>query len=50
MNCDGCVRACTRILTKFDTVKEVKPDLEAQKIVVVGSADDEEMLEALKKW
>ncbi|KAL0584722.1 hypothetical protein ABG067_005460 [Albugo candida] len=50
MTCEGCSSACTRILTKIQGVSEVKCDMEEKIIEVNGTADPNEMLEALKKW
>ena len=50
MACGGCSGACTRILGKLDGVESVNPDLDAQTVTVVGTADPQLMLAKLQKW
>ena len=50
MACGGCSGACQRILGKIAGVEKVTPDLDAQTVTVVGSADPALMLTKLQKW
>ncbi|EQC33573.1 hypothetical protein SDRG_08680 [Saprolegnia diclina VS20] len=50
MTCGGCSSACERILVKIPGVKSVACDIEAQQVLVTGSADAQTMLAALLKW
>ena len=47
MACGGCSGACQRILGKIDGVQKVTPDLDAQTVTVVGTADPALMLTKL---
>ena len=52
MTCEGCAKACKRILNKIDGVSEVVTSVEDKLITVQHEevVDKAQLLAALKKW
>ena len=50
MTCGGCSGAVQRILGRVEGIDEVKTDIEAKRVIVVGTVDKDVVLEKLKPW
>lgn len=50
MTCNGCANAITRILSKNSNIKEIKPNVEAKELIVIGNVTSDEVMELLSPW
>merc|ERR1712087_206267 len=49
MMCDGCARAVKGVLSRVNGVDSIEVSWENNQVIVEGTADPNEMLEAIKK-
>ncbi|KAJ6793760.1 heavy metal-associated isoprenylated plant protein 5-like isoform X1 [Iris pallida] len=49
MDCNGCVQKIKKAIHTIDGVRDINVDIHQQKITVVGGADPELLVKAIKK-
>jgi len=49
MMCDGCGKAVRAVLSKVEGVSNIQIDWQKHQVIVEGTADNEAMLNAIKK-